>query len=52
METQSASSLGNKYFCVLQMRYSVIVKNKANLSGRDSSIILLLFTEVLRYVIW
>lgn len=48
----SASSWGNKYFYVLQMNYSIIVKNKANLSGRNSSIILLLFAEVLRYVIW
>lgn len=48
----SASSRGNKHCCVLQRSNSVIVKNKANPSGRRNPwITQLLFAVVLRGVI-
>ena len=48
----SASSWGNKNFYVLQKSYPIIVKTKqVHLGRRNSQIILLLFAEVLRYVI-
>lgn len=42
----------NKHSYVLQTSHSVIVKNKANPSGRNEWNVLLLFWEALKYVTW